>query len=375
MNFNDNVDWIANLIGLSELQDQSKLFIFIKKENKKERQKFSLISKEQLLTFVNEYNGKTRISITSSEFPIDCKYKNMEYVTRLNNILIDLDFDNNSISDEERLQIFQTVINPLDLKLKEYDIYAYYHFSGNKGLHAIIPVRINITNQNRENILDVLRRFRKYIQIYFLKDSVVKMDNVNPLSALIPIPFTIHPDTGNIVKPIEKFLNGYDYYLGPDIYKENWKAINQLVRIIPKTTFLDGTVVLKEINKQENPEQFKQILLQIIQPFFIEHYRNMLTYGLSGILRKNGFEEKFVIELFTPFMKHDNKSELTDIIKRIYKEHRINRLPGYNYLKEHIEVDGTKLANKLYTLFNKTDPLEVKVNKAWRPALRPKKIT
>jgi hypothetical protein len=156
--------WILDLIALTDLQTNSKLFIFGYDKNDIYYENNSFTTKEELQDLINRLNGKYRLSVTCSEFSIESNERTEEAAVRLNNILIDIDFNCSKLTQEQINEIILNCVGPANIYLNEKDVYPYMHFSGNKGMHLIIPVRLDLTTEIKEEIKDIIKRFRLVLE-------------------------------------------------------------------------------------------------------------------------------------------------------------------------------------------------------------------
>jgi len=340
-NFKKHLDWISNFIGLTNLDTKHKLFLF--KYNAPEGEKLvNITNSKELLENVKLFDSKFRLAITCSQFPLEAISKEVDQATKLLNILIDIDCNISDLKESDQQEIIQEIIQKINFDLKDYGIIPYIHFSGNKGFHFIIPVHLELTNDNKQTILQIISQFREFIRKRYLESELatkydIKLDNVNPISALMPIPYTIHPSTKKITLPIAEFRDGYDFALDNNVFEENWKIIQQLAKSIPKKiTHSLENINISDIELLEKPEIYSDKLIALIGPYiFIKGQRHNLIYGLSGLLRRCGFSEEFVLELFTSFNNKDIKIIAKDTVKDVFKQTK--KIPGYNWIKDTVE--------------------------------------
>lgn len=355
-----NLELIANIIGLAQLDSNSKFFLFgYKPDNKDDRIQRELITLDDLRAFVVEHNGNYRISITCAQFPNTVHERIEDNANKLNNILIDIDFNFSQNSFQLNNEIFDIILNKIILYLIDQGIELYYHFSGNKGFHLVIPVDLELTTENRKNIIDIIKRFYKHLQQSFLanafcKKNNIKIDILTPFTSLLPIPYSIHPTTNKKVLPGKEFRIGDNYERNEQICTENWNAVQELAKNIPKhnTNFLDSFDITT-IKQLENQHEYKNELKSIITPYLLKGQRHNLVYAISGLLRRCGFTKEFVIDLFNSFNNRDIKSEAKDTVSNVYRLK--NKLPGYNWITDTI-TSPTEINNKLSQLLDPIDP-------------------
>jgi hypothetical protein len=342
--------WILDLIAITDLQKTSKLFIFGYDKNDNYYENNSFATKEELQDLINRLNGKYRLSVTCSEFSIESNERTEEAAVRLNNILIDIDFNCSDLTQEQINEIILNCVGPTNIYLKEKDVYPYIHFSGNKGMHLIIPVRLDLTTENKEEIKDIIKRFRLVLeQKFFSNETATKydviVDKTRPLTDVFPIPFTIHPKTGNITKPVNNYLDGYNHF-DTTIFKTNWQVVCQIAQQMPaKNQSFDSSFDSDNISSISNPEAYKKALLILIKENFVEGQRHNFLVGFSGFLRRKGFKQEFVEELFAEFIDKNDYATVKDIFKK-------TKIPGVPFLKETIvKSDCNDLLQKLNQLF------------------------
>lgn len=210
----NNLQWIFELFGLTELSENNHLFFFGKNKDESDKQYCQIKSSGDLITLINKFNGNYRITVSLDEFPNNSEH-NADNASKINNILLDIDFNNQLRTEDERKEIFEKTIGLMDLYFKEAEMYPYYQYSGNKGIHALIPIHLSLENKDKDEIEDIIERFREVIiQQFFSNDTSkkynIKIDDVNPFTAYSPIPYTIHPETNNEVKPLPKSI-GYSH--------------------------------------------------------------------------------------------------------------------------------------------------------------------
>jgi len=359
MNFNDHIDWISNLIGLTTLDQNSKLVLFGRNDSLEPKNiTKNIYGKEYFLKQILEYNGQYKLQITNAAFPIDAERRIEENATKLINVMIDIDFNFAENTPNENIEILENIVQKMILDFKDREMFPYYHLSGNKGIHLILPVYLDLQNGQKAEIKAVITQFYKYLQKTYLSNDLAKkfnvaIDNLKPFTSLLTIPYTIHPETKRPIVPFKSFRDGYDFALDERLYKSNWSTITKLSKLAPKQkTFdyedFDDSLIIP----LKNPDAYKELLFDLINPFLIKGQRHNLIYALSGLLRRCGFDEQWIISFFESFQVRDISIEARETVKDVFK--RKQKIPGYPWIKNTIKQPDL-LISSLHKLLDSID--------------------
>lgn len=126
------------------------------------------------------------------------------------------------------------------------------------------------------------------------------------------------------------------------------KIIEELNRQFKKTQIeIQKTQVKTELQERELTDEEIEKLIEIIQPYWQEGYRQFFLLYLSGFLRKDlEISEDSVIKLYEYFIPGDDRQDIKDRIRAIIKTYEKDSkvVAGKSKL---IEILGKKAANEL----------------------------